>query len=774
MSKKTTNQDKSDAEAGVPEDMSAKPTEGNELPAVSESPSTTEGSETVNLEIPEPQAPKKSWQGKGHNPMTDDPLLGCLMLLTQYHNNPFSARALTAGLPLEDNQLTPNLFIRAAERADLSAQIVKRPLEKFSSRFLPAVLLLEDKEACVLTELNVESGQAQIIQPETGKGVTEISIEALTALYTGYALVASPVYKFSGRSEQYAPKRPRNWFWSVVTDSWRIYSEVLVASFLVNAFALASPLFVMNVYDRVVPNNAFSTLWVLAIGVILVFGFDFLMRLLRSYFIDHASHQIDSRLSASIFEQLMGLKMDRRPGSVGVLANNLQAFEAFREFITSASVTVLVDLPFVVLFLLVVWLLGGSMVWVPIIAIPLVLLVGICVQFPLSDLLKKSYRYSSEKQATLYEALSGAETIKTLGAESPIQRRWEQSAIMSSKIGIKTRQYSSFAVNFSVFVQSICSIMVVILGVYKISNGDLSVGALIACTILTGRALAPMAQVAGLVARFYQSKTALNSVDQLMQEEVERPKGKTLLHHPQLDGNIEFKNVSFNYPEQEVSAVSDISFRIKAGDRVGIIGRIGSGKTTVLKLLMGLYQPSDGNILMDGIEIQQLDPAEMRQNIGYVPQDIMLFYGTIKDNVVMGVPHVNDGSIVQAVKLSGVDRFVSRNPKGFDMQVGERGKNLSGGQRQSIAIARALLLEPSLLVMDEPTNSMDDRTESLFKQNLQHYLDSTKKTLLLSTHKGGMLSLVDRLIVMEGGRMVAYGPKDQVLEALAQGKIKIS
>jgi ATP-binding cassette subfamily C protein LapB len=712
---------------------------------------------------------EKYWEIKTAHSVAHDPLLSCLIILTRIEHNPFAPETLIAGLPLVDNKLTPELFIRAADRAGMSGQIVKRELGDVSKLVLPAVLLLRHKQACILVDVKDEERKAKVIQPETGQGEKWMSLDDLDKEYTGYAIFTRPTYRFDNRTDDNLTLKPQSWFWGVITNTWPLYIEVLLASFFINIFAIASSLFVMNVYDRVVPNGAIDTLWVLSIGIMTVYTFDFIMKMLRGYFIDIAGKKTDVILSANIFEQMMGVKMAARPESVGNFANNLQQFESFRDFFTSTTISTLVDLPFVIFFLIIIGYVGGMVVVVPIICIPLVVIVGLIIQGPLNRVVKESYRYSGQKHAMLIEALTGVETIKAVSAESPLQRKWEHVVGMAAKLGTKVRGLSLTAINFSVFMQQIASVLVVVLGVNLITDGQMTMGALIACTILTGRALAPLSQVAGLLTRYHQSLAALNSLDNVMKMPTDRLRGKTPLHRPILKGDIEFKNVSFLYPKQAVPALNNISFKINSGEKIGIIGRIGSGKTTIEKLILGLYQSTEGTVLVDGIEISQLDPANLRKNIGYVPQDIMLFYGTVKDNIVLGAPYVDDTEVLRAAKIAGVTEFVSKHPQGFDMPVGERGEKLSGGQRQAITVARAIISDPPILVLDEPTNMMDNRTEEQFKAHLQSY--AANKTLLLVTHKGSLLSLVDRVILMEGGKIIADGPRDLVLKALAEGKL---
>jgi ATP-binding cassette subfamily C protein LapB len=713
---------------------------------------------------------KAAWTVPKEALLPDDPLANCLVLLTRLQHRPFSLQSLTAGLPLESSRLTPELFIRAAARADISAHILKRPLKKISNLTLPVVLLLKDDQACILLEKS--DSHAKVLLPDAGAGEDDVILSRLEEMYTGFAIFVKPAFRFDKRADTSFVPKPKHWFWGTVGTAWPIYSEVLIASLLINLFALVMPLFIMNVYDRVVPNNTLQTLWVLAIGVGIVYIFDFIMRGLRGYFIDIAGKKIDVILSSNIFEKVMAIRMEARPPSVGAFASSLQEFESFREFITSATITTLVDLPFVVLFLGLIWWLGGAAAYPAILAVPIILTVSFLLQKPLGNVIKETFRTSSQRQSTLIESLTGLETIKAIGAEGPMQRRWEQLIGNLGKLSLKARLLSAANVNTATFLQQIASVAVIIVGVYLIAEREMSVGALVACTLLTGRALAPLSQVAGLITRYHHARAALDGINRMMALPVEREAGKNFVHRPSLKGTIEFKDVTFNYPEQQVAALQNISFRVGAGERVGIIGRIGSGKTTLEKLIMGLYRPSSGSVWIDGVDLQQIDPADLRKNIAYVPQDAMLFYGTVRDNIVFGAPYVDDRAMLRAAEIAGVTEFVNRHPLGFDMPVGERGEGLSGGQRQSIAIARALLLDPVMLVLDEPSNSLDNRSEENLKARLlQHLAD---KTLLLVTHRASMLSLVNRLIVVDGGRIIADGPKEQVLEALSGGKLNVA
>jgi len=700
----------------------------------------------------------------------DDPLLLALLSVCKLLHSPHSADSLIAGLPLVNHKLTPALFVRAAQRAGFSTGLVRRPLTEISNLVLPAVLLLKGNKTCVLISRKDES--CTIILPETNNGEKTVSLSTLDEVYSGSAFFIQVNHTFDDRTADSAIPKAKHWFWDVIYKSWPIYGETLVASLLINLFALASPLFIMNVYDRVVPNHAFETLWVLAIGVSIVFTFDFIMKGLRAYFIDVAGKRSDIILSATIFEKVMGIKMESRPKSVGAFASNLSEFESFRDFLTSATLTTLIDLPFLFIFLSVIYMIGGELAIIPLVVLPLAILGGVAVQKPLKNTINKLFKYSAQKNATLIESLSNLDSIKSSGAEGQIQGKWEHNIGQISRLSLKSRFYSSIAVNFTAFLTQMASICVVIFGVYKISEGNLTTGGLIACTILTGRALTPIGQVASLLTRYHQARASLDTLTKMMSLPVEREPGKKYLHRPSFKGDIEFKNISFSYPDQPIKALDNISFKIKAGERVGFVGRIGSGKSTIEKLMLGMYEAQEGSILIDGSDIRQIDPSDLRRQIGYVPQDISLMFGSVKDNITLGARYSDDASILQAAEISGVTQFVNRHPEGFDMPVGERGASLSGGQRQSVAVARSLLSSPPIFIMDEPSNSMDNSTEAQFKERLSKHLH--QQTLILVTHRASLLTLVDRLIVMDGSKIMADGAKDKVLEALKKGQIKVS
>lgn len=723
-----------------------------------------------------------SWPLEADRMAGQNTIVDCLVILAGHYGRRVSVASLTAGLPMPATGITPSLFVRAAERGDLHARLIDRSLESLAiAPNLPCLLVLDKAQSCILWEVRHpekhpprhSAGEDIKIHPETlfvvqfpetpGERHT-LTLPQLAALYTNYAFFVRPVARTDERAGPAEIDNARDWFWGALKDNIRTYQEVVVASFLINCFAVVSSLYVMNVYDRVVPNNAFDTLWVLSVGVTIIYVFDFLLRNLRALFLDVAGRKSDVKISARLFEQIMGMTMVARPSSAGVLASNMREFEGLRDFFTSATMTAVVDVPFTVLFILLILVIGGPIAIVPVVAGALVIVMGIILQKPLQAVIRQSMNESALKNALLFETIAGLETIKVQAAEGHTQRRWEELSEKSARTAVKSRRISSFAQNFAMFVQQMASVVVVVIGVFLISNAHISMGALIACVILSGRALAPLAQVAGLMTRMNQSKEALKQLDELMKRPVERPAGKHFIPMPSMAGHIEFRDVVFHYPNQTVPAVNHLSFRVEPGEKIGIIGAVGSGKTTLERLLLNLYQPSSGSVQIDGTDVRQIDPGDLRRCVGAVQQSPQLFYGTVRENITMGHETAPARAVLRAAELAGVMEFLRDSQHGLDTQVGERGEALSGGQRQAVAIARALLYDPRVLILDEPTASMDPASENRLRKRLE--ILCRDKTTLLITHKGSMLGLVDKLILIDRGRMVDFGPKDEVIAKL--------
>ena len=708
-------------------------------------------------------------QSSSQQPTINDPLLGCLMLACRVHQMVTTPDALIAGLPLRNGKMTPALFKRAAERMNLSVTTLKRPLNQIRGEFLPVTLLLNDDDACLLTGVDTKTHSARVIYPELGDAELVVPLEEILARYTGYFIATKPKFMFDKRSPSIGKVRLKHWFWGTLLENKRIYRDIMVAAFVVNIFALAMPMFTMNVYDRVVPNKSIETLWVMSLGVMVIVIGDLILRTMRGYFLDWASTRIDIKLSSRIMEQVLGLRLEQKPNSVGSFASNLRSFESVRDFITSATITTLIDLPFGLIFIAVMAWISLPMV-VPVIVGAMIMLVyALSVQTKMHELSETMYRASGIRNATLIESLVSLETIKALGIEGNMQRKWEHSAAYLTEVGSKLRLLSSSINNGSNAISQMITVALVLLGVYLVTNGDLTMGGLIACTMLAGRALAPISQMAGLLTQYHTASTSLQSLDEVMKRPVERPLDSNFLSRPTFRGDIEFREVSFEYPSAEDSALTNVSFKIKAGEHVALLGRMGSGKSTVQKLILGLYQPTKGAVLIDGIDSRQIDPAELRRAIGYVQQDTHLFYGTMRENLTVTSPHADDATVLAAAHAGGIDEFINAHPKGFDLLVGERGETLSGGQKQGVGIARAMVNKPSIFLLDEPTSAMDHSGEDLVKKRMAEAAQG--KTMVLISHRTGLYDMVNRIIVIDLGRVVADGGKEQIMEALRSGKI---
>ena len=709
-----------------------------------------------------------------------DPLLDCLVEVCRLHGQAASRASLSAGLPLgKDGKvggkalLTLDLAERAAARAGMSAKLQRLPLARVDNAALPVILVLKDNHACVLMgwgdDKTGAGATARVLLPETAQASISLPRAELEARYTGVALFVRPHFRFDARTPEVRSVAAKHWFWSALLEQRFVYRDVLWAALLINFFALAFPMFSMNVYDRVVPNNATETLWALSVGVVLIMCADVFMRQLRGHFVDEASARIDVQISATLMEKVLGMKLENRPESVGSFASNLRGFEQVRDFIASSTVTALIDLPFALIFVVVLACISPWLAVPVVVVFAVILVMGYVLQYRLHELSQTTYQASAKRNATLIESLTGIETIKSLGAESVIQAKWERANMFLSRTSVRMRALSSSATYFTGWLTQAVTVSMIVIGVYLIGQRELTMGALIASSMLAGRALGPAGQIVGLLMQYQGARTAMESLNKIMDKPVERPQGESFIQRPVLRGDIEFRNVKFAYPNRQDSALDGLSFKITAGERVALIGKVGSGKSTIERLIMGLYQPTEGAVLLDGIDLRQLDPADVRRNLGYVSQDVTLFYGTLRENITFGLPYADDSAVVAAAELASMTGFINRHPRGFDMPVGERGESLSGGQRQGIGLARAVLHNAPILLLDEPTSAMDFSTEAQITQNITHFAHN--KTVVLVTHRTSLLAMVTRVIVIDGGKIVADGPRDRIMEALSTGRI---
>lgn len=563
--------------------------------------------------------------------------------------------------------------------------------------------------------------------------------------------------------------RPRlaAWLMDPIRANRTLYLQVALAAVLINLFSLAVSLFSMTVYNRVVPNNATDSLIALGIGMTLVLVFDFVLKALRGYFIDIAGQRIDRVVGDAIFARMLAMRMENRKGSSGAFAGMLREFESLREFFASATLTALVDVPFILLFLIVVWLIAGPVVVVPALMVPLVIFASMATQPALERLAAEGMSHGMSKQGVLVETISGLETVKSTQAGPLLAKRWERAVGEHAVTSLKQRLLAAFSVNVAGSAQQICYVGVVVYGVFLIADHRLTMGGLIAASILAGRCVAPLGQIAGLLTRLSHTRTAYRQIDGLMSSEGEARDAVRYLRRSTLEGAIEFRNVSFRYPGATQRALDDVSFTIAPGERIAILGRVGSGKSTIARLVLGLYAPTDGAVLVDGADVRQIHPDDLRNNIGAVLQDVMLLSGSVRENISLGDADVDDDAVLAAAKVSGTHDFIGQYPNGYDIRLADRGEGLSGGQRQSIAIARALTKARPILLLDEPTSSMDIQSENALIARLD--AGTRGRTLVLVTHRQSMLKLVDRIIILDRGKLVAVGPRDDVLKSLAVG-----
>jgi len=703
-------------------------------------------------------------------------LLETLVLFTKLYHKPYSAEALTAGLPIEPGKSAPELFSinnskglfsRAANKAGLKSSLFYRPLSKISPLQLPVILLLSNQGACILDSFNDDRTQAKIIMPSESPVPIWVDIDVLEDEYIGYGFMVKKAFEYDDSDAKNLHLVQKHWFWDTLKLSASIYRDALLASILVNLFVLASPLFTMNVYDRVVPNNAIETLWVFAIGIFIVYTIDMIAKFTRTYLLEMAAKKSDIIMSSIIFEKILSLKLSHHPKSVGSLANNIKDFDNIRSFLTNATMAALIDLPFTIIFLITIFYIGGSIVIFPIITMILILVYTFIIRMPLKQSIESTHEAASQKSSILIETLQNIETVKALGTLNHLQWKWEESIGEMASKSLKSRLLSASIPTIIQYLIQLNTVLTIVYGVYMIQDFKLTMGALIAIVILSGRALAPMSQVASLISSYETTKKSYEAINEVISQPSERPDGKKFVQTPGFTGEIEFIDVTFTYPDSDVPSLKNISFKINPKEKVAFIGRIGSGKSTILKLLLGLYEPDSGQILLDGIDIKQIDPADLRKHIGYVSQDVTLFRGTVKENITYRASHVSEAQMIKAAQISGAMEFIKKHPKGFEMPIGERGVGLSGGQRQSIGIARAFLFNTPIMVLDEPTGSMDQVTENRLIKNLKKALEN--KTALMVTQKMNLLELASRVIVLNEGKIILDDEKEIALKKLQNG-----
>ncbi len=692
--------------------------------------------------------------------------LPCLLAVLAHLEQPVSESALRARMANPENGFDWELMLDTLQGRGLALHPERVDATKLAETVEPVLLRLKGG-GCAVVLPSPDGDEPQVLWPMRAAEPQAWPLGALAQACDGEAMRVMPALR-PPKSEEHLPRgRMGHWFWGPLMSARSIYWKVGLAAFLTNVFAVSSSIFSMIVYDRVLPNNATDTLIALLVGVSMVLASDFIIRTVRGYFLDVAGARADAMIADSLFEQVLDMDLAARKGSVGSLANILKEYESLREFLTSATMTTLIDIPFALIFLIVIWMVGGPIVLVILATIPIIILASLGVQPQLRRLVQTSFEDGQTKHSILVETLTGLETVKATGAGAQMRQRWQKAIAHQAQIGLQTRMLSQLAGNVANFCSQGISIAVVTYGVFLARDGTIGTGAIVACSMLAGKIISPLAQLAQLLTRMNQSMASYKALKELMEQPREHPPGVSFIHHGDVRGEIELRNVSFRYPGQQAGGLEGINFRIAAGEKVGIIGRVGSGKTTLSKLMQGLRAPTEGAVLVDGMDLRQFDKADLRKHLGTVLQEIWMVTGTVRHNIALGALRPDPKDVLWAAQVAGVHDFIATHPDGYNMRLAERGEGLSGGQRQAIAIARALVSRPSILIMDEPTSSMDANSERLLIDRMKNELKDS--TLLVITHKANLLEMVDRVIVIDQGKVVADGPKDIVLNPQAAG-----
>ena len=700
-------------------------------------------------------------------PSQSDPLLVALALMTQLLEHAVPMSTLRSGFALDTKgHIPPAAIPEVATRYGFNATWVKRRAIAFPNYALPVVAPLIDGRVAILRA--VKDGQATVLFAESGMRSHEIPVEEFDALLGDQTLVVKLQPKTS--KQQLIPLKNEafGWFWNTMWRFRRFYYESMVATVVANILTLATVFFVMNVFNRVIPAQAYVSLWTLTIGVGIAMVLEYLMRWLKARLVDEGAKRADLAVNSTLLREIMSVRLDHRPQSVGIFASSMRDFDALRDFISSSLFVTVADLPFVLMFLLLIWVIGGPLVIVPLVVVPILLLLALVVQPKLMRAMRKNMAQAGEKQSVLVEALMNSEILKAHNAESYLQRRWEKSNAAAVQSYMEMRKTSVWLTGLTQTLQQATSVAIIVAGVFLIHDNTLSLGALIACNIMAGRAVMPLGQIVQLATRYQQAKTSLEMLDGLVQRPKDRDHDQRYVVPEAFKGHLSGENLEFAYPgPQPITVIDKVSLNLKPGDHVALLGHVGCGKSTLLRLMAGLYKPSSGSVRVDEIDALQIEPSELRSRIGYVGQDAQLFMGSLRDNLVLSETWITDERIMEVLKPLGIYPMVAAHPRGLDMPLTESGGGLSGGQRQLLTVARMMLRDPVFVFMDEPTANMDQDTEARVIRVLGEWLKG--RTLLISTHRPQLLAWVDRIAVMQKGKILSEGPRDEILQKLSRG-----
>ncbi|MEY3747255.1 MAG: hypothetical protein RL194_714 [Pseudomonadota bacterium] len=687
-----------------------------------------------------------------------DQFINALASWMRWRGHSIPHNMLSQRFPFPPGAIARPALKKAANEIGIHLTFKKKQKTTPAPESFPLIAVMEDGSVCAIRQMDV---QGRLIASQVGGEAAIIPADKIA----GWISVGISAKKLH-REILGVVENGAGWFWNAFIANWWAYLQGAIAAGFASMLGLAAAIYTMQVYDRVIPSDATNTLMVLTIGVAIVYALELVLRTFRAYVLDYAGKRVDLDVSEKVFDQGVGIRMEARPQHTGTFIAQLREHESLRDFVMSAAIFTLADFPFLLVFLAVMWIIGGNLVLIPVIVIPLLIIVSALLQWPVMRLSRESIRESNARSGLLIESMEGAETLKTLNAEWRMRRRWRELTELVSASGIKLKSISNFTNHFASTVQSLMYVAIIATGALMVRDGDITVGALIACSILAGRAVAPVSQLIGLLTRIYQVKASAQTLDNIMAMPVDRPSHANFLALERCQGTLAMANVQFNYGESDVVALNIPALEIAAGERIALLGRTGSGKSTMLRLLSGLYQPTKGRVLMNGVDIHQIDPSRFRHAVGYMTQDVRLFSGTLKENLLLGAGDVSDDRLLEVARVTGIDRYVGYHPKGFDLPIYEGGSGLSGGQKQAVGLARLMLADPDVFLLDEPTAAMDQQTEREFIKSFGEWLGDGR-TLVIATHKPSILTLVNRIIVLEQGKVLMDGPREKILQQLA-------
>lgn len=704
------------------------------------------------------------------NKISYQPWLHAILVIARHYLIDPSEEKLRLQFDWNQNQTIDEILTLAARQIGMNYRKAKLDLCEISPWHLPVIIEMKDGQVGVLDKIDANQNLSVQFSGDQGLAQT-FTLDNLKAYVTNIYILRPEKSVPDARIDEYIKPYEAHWFWAVILRDWKRYIDIMFASLVANILALATIVFSMNVYDRVIPAQSVPTLWVLAGGVLIAAIFEFCLRVARIYLSDILGKRADLTISDLVFGHALRIKNKERSKSTGTFISQIRELEGVRELVTSTTISAIADLPFFFLFLIIFWLIGGNLFWVMVIVVPLMIIPGILIQKPLAKLASEGMRESAIRNAMLVESVQGIEDIKLLRAESRFQNQWNHMNEVSADISMRHRKLVGVMMAWTQKIQGLTFAIVVLIGCFAVMKGEMTTGALVACSILSSRMLGPIAQISGVLGRLQQAKVAKNGLDELMKKPVDQPPRAHLIHRPVLFGNYELDQVEFRYSQNDGKPTLVIpKLTIRTGEKIAILGRNGAGKSTLLQLLAGMQEPLQGHIKLDGVTLGLIDPLDIRRDIGLLNQNSHLFYGSIRENLKLGAPLATDLDILEALNLSGVLDFIHEKKEGLDYQILEGGAGLSGGQKQALLLARLLIRKPNVLFLDEPTADLDDVSEKKFIEQLQSWLGN--KTLIVATHRRAILELVDRVIVINNGKIVLDGPKEQVLK-LSQPKQKI-